>query len=55
MHSWVFRNRKRLERLYGLPPGREETTRPRPLRTPRPALHVRLPPLVLIPRPRRVA
>ena len=67
MHSWVFRNRRRLEGLYGLPAAREEArarleagTRNRPAPTPsanrsegRDARGLRR--AVLIPHPRRAA
>jgi hypothetical protein len=60
VHSWIFRNRRRLERLYGLAPARPEPgrdsapkpagDRARPVEVPAP-----LPARVLVPRPRRVA
>jgi len=64
VHSWIFRQRRRLEQLYGLPPGRPEPLRlgaghPAP-RAPEPAGRParptgKLEERVLVPAPRRVA
>jgi hypothetical protein len=64
VHSWIFRQRLRLEQLYGLPPGRPAPRRPAggeaaraepppagPARRP----SKRLPERVLVPAPRRAA
>jgi hypothetical protein len=65
MHSWIFRHRRRLEALYGLPAGRPEPARlgagtPAPRADeapdgPSPRASRRLPLRILVPVPRRVA
>jgi hypothetical protein len=68
MHSWIFRNRRRLERLYGLAPGRPGSTQgtvmgspvepgSRSAGSPPPPRHGRAQErdLVLVPQPRRAA
>jgi len=62
VHSWIFRNRLRLERLYGLAPARPDEPEPGPSAerseggaAPADEIPAPLPARVIVPRPRRVA